>query len=136
MVDDGSEGERNARWYRGRRIVKDVRAEVVTRMTREGPAAGGHFVQDDAEGPYIRPDVCRFAAQLFGSHVGRRADDAAGASLACDHDARGFGRFGFNGFSREAEVEHLCTALGSQHHVRALQIAMDDAVRGRAREPR
>ena len=50
--------------------------EVV--VAREGLPPGEQFVQDRPEGPQVRPVVHFLALDLFGRHVGRGAQDAAG----------------------------------------------------------
>ncbi len=48
-------------------------------VAAEGQSAGGHFVEDHAEGKEIAASVEVFAAGLFGGHVGDGAERGAGA---------------------------------------------------------
>jgi hypothetical protein len=99
----------------------------------ERPPAGEHFIDDAAERPDVGSPVDRLPLGLLGAHVGGGAQDDAGhrpqrgdrrrhariaprLSAARDRVER----------LRKAEVQHLDLAVGSDLHVRGLEIAVDD----------
>jgi hypothetical protein len=51
----------------------------VARLARERDAPGQHLVGHDRESVEVARSVRHAPAQLFGGHVGRSADDLAGA---------------------------------------------------------
>ena len=83
-ADDAREvgGEIGARVGDGGRIVAQDRGDQFGGgVAGEGAAAGGHFVEDDAEGEDVGAMVERAAGDLFGRHVGGCAHDDADLSL-------------------------------------------------------
>ncbi len=77
------------------------------------------------------------AFDLLGRHIRKRPEQHAdtGERRACRHRAAGKAwRSGFGGHTRQAEVEHFDARL-RQHHVRGLEVPVNDAglVRGRER---
>ena len=87
------------------------------------------FVEEASEGPDVRSRIHRFAARLLRAHVSRRADHVA--------------RHGSGGVDvlrlsrslvlvpidrlRQTEVQDLHLAFRCDHHVRGLEVAVDDA---------
>ena len=96
-------------------------------LPREWRNAGEHLVEQDAERVKIGARVHRFAAHLLRRHVGERSDQVVAALGGRD----GLRRVVEDG-SREPEVEDLGDAARRDHHVRGLEVAVDDAevVRG------
>ena len=131
-----------------RRLVGDVRRVARLRIAEEQRAddvgGGGaferrlpceHLVEEHAEREQIGAGVEIAAARLFGRHVVERAHDDAVLGLdelrrssleAAERRAHQLG---------EPEVQDLHVAVGADHHVLGLEVAMDDAgvVRGRDR---
>ena len=92
----------------------------------ERTAAAHHFIDHRAEGPDVGALVDGLASRLFRRHVSRGADDRARArgrlgGRIVERD-RGARLLQF----REAEVEHLDAAVGSDLDVGRFQIAVDD----------
>ena len=100
-------------------------------LGRERALARDHLEQHDADRVDVGARVDRPAAdRLLGRHVVRRADDDVGLrGVAADVAAQ----------AREAEVEDADVIAGAQlladHDVRRLDVAVDDALRVRVREP-
>ena len=107
-------------------LVLDVAdAELDRRAGHERRASGEHLVEDDAGAVDVRRGGRRDAAGLLRGHVPRRAD----------HRPRGCAR-GCLGQPRDAEVPDLHPAVGRQHHVRRLDVAVQDSLAVRAAERR
>ena len=97
-------------------------------LLRDGPRAaagerllaGQELVQDDAGREHVGALVDVAAGDLLGRHVGRRADHRAGL--------RALGLRAVDVLhARDAEVGELGARLRIEHHVRRLDVAMDDA---------
>jgi hypothetical protein len=86
----------------------------------ERTLAGRHLVDEDAERKDVAARVDRISHQLLGRHVGERADDLALARLLDAWQPRRLDVLG------EAEVEHLHAAVGADHDIGRLEVAMDD----------
>ncbi len=89
----------------------------VVAVGREGELAGDHFVERDAEGIKIGAIVGGVAFHLFGRHVVERAESRAG-----------HGEAAIAGGARDAEIHQLHRAVGREHHVGGLDVAMDDVL--------
>ncbi len=102
---------------------------LVAHPVGERKPAGRRVRQDAAEGEHVTLRAGTLAAYLFRSHEARRSDHHAGTGERFD---RGLGRAG------DAEVDDL-GPLDGEHHVRGLQVPVDDACRvdvlERAQEP-
>ena len=109
-------------------------------MARAG-AAEQQVVQDQAEGIDVRAPVDRLRTRLLGRHVRDGADDDPGQGLSRRRIRRASGpgcavprrsRLGVVGRARHAEVHHQALAIGVNHDVGGLEVAMHDAggVRG------
>lgn len=104
-------------------LQRDLRVAAFERF-----APAGDLEEDGSEGGDIAAMVERFAERLFGRHVGRRAEDAAGHGenagygeiLLLVFRVRGSRHLG------EAEVQHFDEACGGDHDVAGFEIAMDD----------
>jgi hypothetical protein len=69
----------------------------------------------------------------LGRHVGQRAGDDPGF---CQRLGRSRDVVRGNGSPRQAEVEHFYPILGTEHDVRALEVAVDDTTAVRVNERR
>ena len=108
---------------------------VAHRLALEEAPSGEHLVDENAEGPDVRPPVDRPAAGLLGRHVGRGAEDDPGGGPGVG-EGRGLREVG--GGSRpgtvarprlgEAEVEDLDLPVGGHLHVGGFEVAVDDAL--------
>ncbi len=117
---------RIGRQTRANQPVKRGRCDRL-QLGAERLAAGCHLVDHRAERVDVAPRVGRRAFEHLGGHVLHGAHHHAGAG---DRKRRGdglvvHGRLGRR--FREPEVEELGTRAG-QHHVRRLEIPVDDAV--------
>ena len=83
-------------------------------------------MQDDADAPDVGAVIHGLAAHLFRRHVSDRAEHDAGLRARDVRIAAG-GRVGSNRNLGEAEVEHLDEAVGPQHDILRLDVAMDQA---------
>ena len=97
----------------------------------EGLTAGEHLVEERAEGENVRPRVDRFALGLFRRHVGHGPDDEALLGPRLFVAAEGHGRpgrigRGVLGQLGQPEVEDLDAAVGRDHDVGRLEVAVDD----------
>ena len=91
-----------------------------------GRTAGHHLVQHRAEAEDVRPRVDLAALRLFGRHVRGRADDLPPRSAATVR-VRRRGAIGRLEQLRQPEVEDLDAIVVGDHHVRRLQVTVDDA---------
>jgi hypothetical protein len=114
-------------------IAHDGGGEIDRCSALEGPRAGRHLVEDDADAPHIRALICALAAEHFWRHVRQRACNVA-AVIANGGLPRGCsglhcpvcGRPNDHG---EAEIENLQVALGCHDDVSTGQISMHDVSR-------
>jgi hypothetical protein len=116
-------------------VTQDRGAHVGGGRAREGSFPRGELVENDPKGEQIGARIDSLAAHLLGRHVANGADD-----LSRRRDRRRH-RHGLRCVGhrlvcelREAEVEDLHPPLASDHDVRRLQIAMNDAALVRGRE--
>ena len=98
--------------------------------TLERAAAGEELVHDDAEGELIGAEVHLFARRLLRRHGTGRAHDQPGVGaergpLPVVFHHRQLG---------QAEVQHLQVAVGPDHDVLGLDVAVHDAAPMRGRE--
>ena len=104
---------------RPRRGVENPVDCLRVRPSGEGRTAREHRVEDAAEAEQVGSAIDSFTANLFGGHVGGRADGSAGRGQLGDVE----------GHAGQAEIGQ--PDAGStlvQHHVAGLHIAMDDAL--------
>ena len=105
---------------------------VRDRLALEQLLAGEHLEQHPAEGPDVGAPVDRLALGLLGRHVGGGAQDHPGqrsgggerrrvGRVAASPSAGDLQRLG------QAEVEHLDLAIGGDHDVGRLEVAVDHA---------
>ncbi len=95
----------------------------------EGTLTGRHLVENDTERKEIGARIETLSAHLFGSHVGHRPENFPG--LRDGEIGRGLdvigGQLGRAGPFGETEVQDFHAALGRDHDVAGLQIAVDHA---------
>ena len=112
----------------GRRLILDDGADDARpSLAFEGPASGNDLVERGAEGEDVGAGVGRLAVELLRRHVLQRAQDGSRAGQR-RRAGRGLAAAGFRlarAELRQAEVEQL-HAVGREHHVPRLQIAVDD----------
>ena len=115
---------RSHRVERRWRIAEDAREDGVDALAFERPSPGQHLEQHDAERPDVggRPDAAE--PDLLRRHV-RGAPDR----LVRPGDPGVLLELG------DAEVEDLHQSVGTEHHVRRLDVAMHDALGVRLGEP-
>ena len=111
--------ERIERRHVGRLDREDRAQHGGVGVARERPLAAEQLVRHHARREDVGALVDRLARRLLGRHVGRRAQDRA--------DHRHLGR-GLAAAPREPEVHDLDRAVGREHQVRRLDVAMHDAV--------
>ena len=129
----------------GRRCVaQDRRGQLDRRSALERTLPAGHLVQHDAEREDVRAVIHRAPGDLLGRHVGHRAHHDPLARLqerlvrchvlrtcrtgTCSTHRRTSHASHCRTQFREAEVEHLDAAVGGDHDVGRLEIAVDDAL--------
>ena len=123
----------------GRRVFEDLRTAADIRRP-----AGQNLAKDRSQGEDVRlfVQLLDLSARLFGTHVGRRADDgsplrtsvpsgrANGRHLrVVGREALARTRFAFAALSehlRQAPVDHLHLAESTHHDIRRLEVAVDD----------
>jgi hypothetical protein len=98
-----------------------LRLPAIPRRRIERAPAGVGLVEDQAQRVEVGLRRRRPAVELLGCHVGRRAHHLGGAAVLRPH--------------REAEVGDARAAFAIDHHVRGLEIAMDDTAIVRRGEP-
>ena len=98
----------------------------------KGMAAAHQFIEDDAEGPYVRLHARLAGHELLGRHV---TDGAAAGGVGGGH-GRVLGQGGLRGVevgvfraqtAGQAKVENLDQAAVGEHHVLGLEVAVEDA---------
>ena len=118
-------------WRRGRRCGS---------APANGPPAGDHLVEHHAERPDVGPGVHLLAARLLGRHVADGAQHDAGLGLQSSESAVDAPIASAAAVTqlREAEVQDLDEAVGPEHDVLGLEVAVHDAggVRGAQRRRR
>ncbi len=108
-----------------RLVLEDRGEDVGEALAREGAPPGQAFVEHASEGPHVDAPVDGTTAGLLGRHVGGRAQQASG--LRGEHAVRaGVGVLLAHG-SRQAEVEQLDLAVGSDARVVGLEVAVNHA---------
>ena len=112
-------GERLPPWLR----VEDLSQHGHFRVAEEGAAASEHLEQHDPQRPDVGAPIHPVVARLFGTHVCDRARPRAGPR---ERHVRQL---------RDPEVEDLHDAVGGDHEIRRLHVAMHDPARVRRREP-
>jgi len=112
--------------------VQDGVEDDGRRVAWKRSLARRHLVQHDAETPYVAAGVHVGAAQLLGRHVPRRSDRHA--RMRTHVRAIPFRRFDRGGQLRQSEVEDLGVAVGTQHDVLGLDVAMHEAAGMRRRQ--
>jgi len=98
--------------------------------------AGGHLVEDGAEGKKITAGIEIFGAGLLGRHVRNGAERGTGTGkvLLIDGGGHGVGRCDLTGRRRgsgnfgKAEVENFGVTAFGYENVRGLNVAMNDAL--------
>ena len=138
MMRSRSGGRSRRARVKPRRIRLEDRAHRLDRRVRlERLPPGEHLVEDDAEREDVGAMIDRLRADLLGRHVGRRAEHhaglglvrVAGRELAVSSAAIGARHLG------QAEVEDLHAAFAGEEDVLRLEVAVDDALVVRGREP-
>ena len=102
------------------RIVRTAASRLALSLVRQAP--GQQLVQDHAQRVHVaaRVELQRIGQDLFGAHVGQRADQLAELGLPR--------RVGVAvGETRDAEVEDLRLTRLVDQDVARLEVAMDDA---------
>ena len=146
-LDDPAQGGRDLRVERRdrrRSVVDDRRERLGGRLAVEGLLAGRELVEDRAERELVAAVVDRAAARLLRRHVTHRPEHGAGGRLRRRRVGPG-GRAGVEPLLPlaravgdelgEAEVEQLHEAVGRDHDVLGLEVAVHDPGGVRLREP-
>ena len=115
---------------RRRRIAQDRRAQLGQGFSAKRPPADCELVDQDAEREEIRAAVHGFTLQQLGCHVGGCPEELTGRGSRGLHS--GCGTVRRSGIRHacelgQPEVEHFHASFARHHHVRRLQVAMDDA---------
>ena len=120
------------RWRRElRRLISQYRRRQSDGVVaRKRTPSADHLEDDHAERVEIGAAVDVAREILFGRGVAGRADQAHADSAWHAHRHVRARRHE----PRDAEVQHLRAAVGAQHHVRRLQVAMNHALRVRGRQ--
>ena len=126
--------------------MENRRAQLDVRPAAEGQLAGRHLVEQHAERPDVCPLVHRFVPKLLRRHARHRSHHVSrqrqrNVQLRARDRGQGVGLLGgrpFVGASRnplgQAEVEHLDLVERRDHHVRSLEVAVEDPTLVRVRE--
>jgi hypothetical protein len=122
-LHDGANARWHVRWELRKRGLQDGRSCGGRHPFGKGPVPRRHLIQHDPE----RPDVAQrrrgLAVHHFGRHVRERPWCAA---FPTRFERRVLAGRGVDG-RRNAEVEDFDATVRCDHHIAALQIAMDDA---------
>ena len=133
--DDPEQRRRDGRLPRQLGIPGENGADRVgTRVGRKRRAAGDHFVEDRAGREHVGAMVCPLSPQLLGRHVADRAQHGTrhrvpGARLAS------IGCTKRRGHGRQTEIQDLQASVSRDEDVVGLEIAVDDALVVRRRQP-
>ncbi len=125
-IHDGAQPGRNACRERRQGFAHDRFADREGGRSAERHAPGEHLVEHHAERPHVAPGVGGCAAQKFRREVVWRPHDRAGQRQLFPR-----GRVSGLGDRRllgEPEVEDLDVPPAGDHHVAALDVAMNDAL--------
>ena len=124
--------------HRDRLLVEDLVHRLDAGLGREGLPPGGRLVEDAAEREDVGAVVDRSPRHLLGGHVTGRPHHAA-QGAAVGGEGRRLGDVGralaLLGELGEAEVEDLGEAVGRDHDVPGLEVAVHDPRRVRLGEP-
>ena len=112
---------------RGRLVAHDGEQDRGQAVAVERAPPGRELVEHDAEREDVASLVDRLAIGLLGRHVARRADQATEGGDLGQGLVASRGRAG--GELGEAEVEYFETAVGGEHDVGGLEVAVHDAAR-------
>jgi hypothetical protein len=118
---------RQRRRQRRSRSVQDRGGELKRRRTLERQSTRRHLVQQHAERPDVTPLVCGAAAQQLRCEIRERSGQRPTAFRGHARPRQGLYLGGRNP-ARKAEIEYLGVPIGRNHHIRVLQIPVDDAV--------
>ena len=105
----------------GRRLLLQT-LQLVQRRGVVGPLAGEHLIQHQPKRIQIALQRHLAPGKLLGRHVGRRPATHIAGDL--------FGK------ASQSKIHHVKRAVGVDHHVRWLQIAMQNALFMCRRHPR
>ena len=100
------------RWWRVNVVLHDLKFAIAF----EGEMSRQHFIQRDSEFVDVGANVYVAILDLFGRHVGKRAQLRARAR----HAARAH-------YFRDTEVHHLNEAIFIQHQVAGLDVTMENS---------
>jgi hypothetical protein len=106
-------------------LADDRRHRFRPARAQERARSRQHLVQQRAEGELVRAEIERLAERLLGRHVGERADRHARHGHARRRRRRIVRTLGGQPLG-QAEVDDLREAVGRDHHVLGLQVAVDD----------
>ena len=95
-------------------------------------ASGEHLVEQAAEREHIGAAVDALAGHLLRRHVAERSQHD---SLRRARHGRAIGAGGVETLQRQPEIENLDVAVAGQEDVLGLEVAMDDALGMRRRQP-
>jgi len=115
--------------------VQDCRKRGHFGSAGKSALPGNHFVEHGSERKNVGASIDFLAIGLFRRHISDRAQDRSlfreRAAVAVDRFRKSIG-FGLVVQLGEAEIENLHNTLRRDHHIRGLQIAMDNprGVRG------
>ena len=113
---------------RGIRLARQVRDQHFTEAIAGEGTRPVKLEHHDAEGVDVGAGVdLAFAIALLGAHIGRRADDHAGARLLRQRRARSHWSAWQNAEVEQLDVVAIAGAI-AQKDVLGLEVAMDDAL--------
>jgi hypothetical protein len=128
LADDGLHILRHGVVVAGDRVglvMQDAIGDLAQRVGDERQPSGEHLVEHHAGRKQIGAIVDGATRQLLGSHVIQRAEnESRRRDIRERADVAGARR---RDELRQAEIEHLHQMPIGDHHVRALDVAMDDA---------
>ena len=109
---------------RGGRLSKNGRKRGFDVRALEGMRARDQFIQQNAEREDVRAAIGRRTPDLLRRHIRRRTADFVRGHCHGHHLIDGVG---VRQPRRQPEVHHLDVAIFREHHVRRLQVAVNDA---------